>query len=307
LLQQQRRRSRFDTAAAAAVAAAMEAEGAGSSSANAASLAFRELGESVTWAELVALGSGGPSSTAPETIWEAIVLAGLPTVGVVGTTILVIGLVSSIGMQAMVCHTVGVGLMRSTMLMAPGAAASATAATAGLADSSAEEVVAQAATVRDAGLSEAVLAGNPAAVAAVSLISPFVATPLLSLTATLFWLLAVFRELRHASESAFALAVLPRRATQLVWSGDTLVLMSISLQRLCFVGAVLLVRLCVALALLVVGSPRLLGARSPVELLICVPALGFALEIPRRMAGGWKIRISGRGLRQWGREANESG
>lgn len=287
-------------------------------------------------------------------------LAGLPAVGVVGTTILVIGLVSSIGMQATVCHTVGAGLMRSNMFLPPAAAASATAAPAVVAGSSAVEVVTEAATsvvgatletaadvgdaaaaaaavaaasgggvqlggfgleeastpesepqrlatVKDLALSDAVLSGNPVAVAAVALISARVATPLLSLTATLFWWLAVFRELRYALESASALAVLPRRATQLVWSGDTLVLMSISLRRLCFVGAVLLLRLCVAVALLMVGSPRLLGARSPMELLIYVPALGFALEIPRRMAGGWNIRISGRGLRQWGHELTGSG
>ncbi|CAK0795232.1 unnamed protein product [Prorocentrum cordatum] len=241
-------------------------------------------------------------------------------------------------MQAMVCHTIGAGLMRSTVLMPPAAVAAATAmppteagrfavdaiaqgatsvmdtaleTVADISDAAAASAVAATANgdgvqfggfgldeddapatephrlagVKDVTLSDAVLDGNPAALAAVALISPLVATPLLSLTATLFWWLAVFRELRHASESVSALVMLPRRPTQLVWSGDTLVLMSVSLQRLCFVGAVLLLRFCVAVTLLVVGSPRLLGARSPMELLICVPALGFALEIPRRMAG----------------------
>ncbi|CAK0890037.1 unnamed protein product [Prorocentrum cordatum] len=248
---------------AAAVAASEGAGGAGAPGA-------KELGESVMWAELVALGSGDPGGSDPETIWEAIMLAGLPTVGAAGTAILVLGLLSSVGMQAAVCHTLGAGLASSAVLPpAAAASAAAPAAAAGSAAGAAAQAAAAsvvgaalgtaadvgsaaaaaaaaaaagggalleeagalasehqrlaAVKVADLTLSDAVLSSNPVAVAAVALLSTRVATPLLALAAALFWCLAVFRELRHLSESAGALAVLPRRATQLVRSGDTLV------------------------------------------------------------------------------------
>lgn len=228
--------------------------------------------------EILDLGKGfghRPVARAtPETMWDAAALAGLSTVGIIGTSILATSLFSSVCLQAFMLHfwmnpvTVQEEVGKSwQQIIAPAGNQSSPVSVAN-------------------NIVSLLLhsASNVAATELSPLAGPLQGAPdmlkVMSTLTVLFWLLCVACELRRALGTALSLCVLPRCATRLAKSGDRFLFVSISSGRLLLVAVVTFVRIGMACSLLAHGAGRLSRARSLTDLVVNVGALSIILDVP---------------------------
>lgn len=240
--------------------------------------------------------SSAPAGTAAaahiqKTIWEAVVLVGLPHLGPLDTAILMLGFVSTLSIQLFICNAIGSGLLwkspiigaianerrtlpslQSRELMpAPGALVGSETCTRAGADQSCPR---KEPSLGDGYTGAAAAGANSAG----SLDAAF------CLIAAFCWVLLVGRELWNTHWSTRSMWALPKHSTQILWVGNKLALGSISPARLLFGTGMSLVRLGVAGALFSVGLHQFAAMRSPAMLMVIIAVLGFALDVPRRAA-----------------------
>jgi len=235
----------------------------------------------------------GPTAMAhvQKTIWEAIILVGLPDLGPVDTVVLVLGFISTLSIQVFICQAIHTGLLWKSPLIV----AFADHRWDLHAERARELTAAQGAPLEDNSCSEAsgggtcIRQGNPAGDGRVGSSSvesqegAAVAAVFCTLAA-IGWAVLVGKELWKTHWTTRSMWALPRRSTKILWIGNQLVLGSIGPGRL-FLGTVMsLVRLSVAGALFAVSLRQLAIMKSQATQMIIVAVLGFALDVPRRAA-----------------------
>lgn len=208
------------------------------------------------------------------TIWDAVIIVGLPNVGATDTIIIFLGLVSTISIQTFICNAIGNGFVWKmsarqdfkNMFEVAAALRAETCHSVGSSNTCFHSTNTPHDTVQQRA-------------ASVDGITLFVC-----LTAVLCWALLVVRELWHTLQWTRSMWTLPRKPTQVVYSGNRFVLMSIGHMRLLLAIVIGMVRVGIALALLDMGFRHLAKVKSPPIMMILVAVLGFALDVPRRAA-----------------------
>jgi len=245
----------------------------------------------LVWQEVAALTGSMPADNmplaraTPETMWDAIVLVGMPVVGTTGTAILVFSLTSCLVFQSFMVSIIRIGVLydlvvtRNWQLVAQTQGPSLAEMWLG-----AVSVIASA-IIRFVGLLlgvsfEAWATLSPALALWMSQagLKPGDTT---NNVAVLLWTLFGASELWRALGVAWAFCSLPRRSTRLTKLGDTFVFVSISQNRLVFVLAVAFARVCITVAVLLFGAAHLAGAKDARDAFVSFMALGFILDVPR--------------------------
>lgn len=227
----------------------------------------------VIHAETLRLPSGRVTANyAPDTIWEASLLGGLPVMGPLGSIVLALGFASALGTQAVIVHKFAFEVARSgsfvgrfnlwTLLI-------------GLWPEWNDR------RSLDARLFQFLTTGVVSPPAA-----GMGAESFFRLLAITICMLSVGREMKHTLTFAASICTLPIKTSTVARCGDMYVLTSISLQRLMLAISLAASRLIVASSLLIVGVLRLSKARSYMDLALSSAVLGLALDIPRR-AWAW--------------------
>merc|ERR1712129_32032 len=236
-----------------------------------------------------------------KTIWEAVVVVGLPDLGFVDNIILFFGFVSTLSIQAFICNAVGNGFGLTT----PGARGHQIR-------KDLETATLLPVVTRDAcavGIPDEVCFGHlnlaapsnsPSTLATDVGEDAFSLNSLFRIAVVMVWILLVGREMMHIVVWTRSMWILPRRSTRFLWIGNQFMLVSIGHFRMLLVFLLSFVRIGVALSLLAVGLRQLFRLTSPNLLLILVAVLGFALDVPRRAASHFYTIYSvsvNRGLR----------
>lgn len=221
-------------------------------------------------------GRTGGLEDVHKTIWEAVVIVGLPELGFVDTVILFFGFVSTLSIQAFICNAVGNGFGWKP----PGARGRQIWRD--LDTAPLLPVVNDACPVGTSD--EACLALLNLAPGNSHNEDPYNLAALFCMVGVVVWILLVGREMMHIVVWTRSIWALPRRSTRFLWLGNRFMLVSIGHFRLLLVFLLSFVRMGVALSLLAVGLRQLFRLKSPHVLLILVAVLGFALDVPRRAA-----------------------